>query len=497
MLKQSLQQKLLQKLSPQQIQLMKLLQVPTVALEQRIKEEIEINPALEEGEEGDDEEFKNEEEETTGDTDEKETVEDDYAEKEAARDDDFDIADYIQDEDLPYYKTVVNNTSADDEPAEMPISVTSSFQDNLLAQLGLCDLDDHQYLVAQQLIGSLDDDGYLRRDLTAVMDDLAFSQNIHTSQEELLEMLKVIQTFDPPGIGARNLQECLLLQLERKKDGQPSSVLAYTIVKKYMDEFSKKHYDKIEKQLYLQENELKDAVHEILKLNPRPGNTNSEGTKSVQHIIPDFIITNNDGVLEVSLNSRNAPDLRISRSYSEILEAYSKDKKKDKSSKDAMMFIKQKVDAARWFIDAIQQRQYTLLKTMTAIMNYQSEYFLDGDETKLKPMILKDIADVVQMDISTVSRVANSKYVQTPYGTFLIKTFFSEALSTDTGEEVSSREVKKILSDAIGSEDKHHPLPDEKLVVMLKEKGYNIARRTIAKYREQLNIPVARLRREI
>jgi RNA polymerase sigma-54 factor len=264
-----------------------------------------------------------------------------------------------------------------------------------------------------------------------------------------------------------------------------------------MDEFSKKHYDKIEKQLYLNENELKDAIHEILKLNPRPGNTNADGTKSVQHIIPDFIITNSDGVLEVTLNSRNAPDLRISRSYSEILETYHKDKKKDKSAKDAMMFIKQKVDSARWFIDAIQQRQFTLLKTMTAIMNYQRDYFLDGDETKLKPMILKDIADIVQMDISTVSRVANSKYVQTPYGTFLIKTFFSEALSTDSGEEVSSREVKKILSDAIGSEDKHHPLPDEKLVIILKEKGYNIARRTIAKYREQLNIPVARLRREI
>jgi RNA polymerase sigma-54 factor len=499
MLRQSLQQKLLQKLSPQQIQLMKLLQVPTVALEQRIKEEIEINPALEEGEEGDDEEFKNEEEDATNDGEEKEAADEDYPEKEQEkeRDDDFDINDYIQDEDLPYYKTAVNNSSADDERTEIPISVSSSFQDSLLSQLGLCDLDDHQYLIAQQLIGSLDDDGYLRRDINAILDDLAFAQNVHSTKEELLELLKVIQTFDPPGVGARNLQECLLLQLERKADDTPASRLAITIIKKYMDEFSKKHYDKIEKQLYLQENELKDAIHEILKLNPRPGNTNAEGTKSVQHIIPDFIITNSDGALEVTLNSRNAPDLRISRSYSEILDTYSKDRKKDKSAKDAMMFIKQKVDAARWFIDAIQQRQYTLLKTMTAIMNYQKEYFLDGDETKLKPMILKDIADIVQMDISTVSRVANSKYVQTPYGTFLIKTFFSEALSTDSGEEVSSREVKKILSDAIGSEDKHHPLPDEKLVVMLKEKGYNIARRTIAKYREQLNIPVARLRKEI
>lgn len=497
MLRQSLQQKLLQKLSPQQIQLMKLLQVPTVALEQRIKEEIEINPALEEGEEGDDEEFKNEEEDTTSDSEEKETTDDDFAENEVERQDDFDIADYIQDEDLPYYKTAVNNSSADDELIEIPISVSGSFQDNLLTQLGLCDLDDKQYLVAQQLIGSLDDDGYLRRDLNAIVDDLAFSQNIHTSHEEIIEMLKVIHTFDPPGIGARNLQECLLLQLERKAEDHPASKLAFTIVKKYMDEFSKKHYDKIEKQLFLQENELKDAIHEILKLNPRPGNTNNEGAKSVQHIIPDFLITNTDGVLEVTLNSRNAPDLRISRSYSEILGTYHKDKKKDKSAREAMQFIKQKVDAARWFIDAIEQRQFTLLKTMTAIMEYQQEYFTDGDETKLKPMILKDIAEIVQMDISTVSRVANSKYVQTPYGTFLIKTFFSESLSTDSGEEVSSREVKKILSDAIGGEDKQHPLPDEKLVVILKEKGYNIARRTIAKYREQLNIPVARLRKEL
>lgn len=497
MLRQSLHQKLLQKLSPQQIQLMKLLQVPTVALEQRIKEEIEINPALEEGEEGDDEEFKNEEEDTTGDADEKEITEDDFAESEQTPQDDFDIADYIQDEDLPYYKTAVNNHSADDELVEMPLSVSGSFQDILLAQLGLCDLDDKQYLIAQQLIGSLDDDGYLRRDLNAIIDDLSFSQNVHATTEELLELLHLIQTFDPPGIGARNLQECLLLQLERKAEDHPTSKLALTIVKKYMDEFSKKHYDKIEKQLYLHESELKDAIHEILKLNPRPGNTNNDGTKSVQHIIPDFVITNNDGILEVTLNSKNAPDLRISRSYSEILDSWHKEKKKDKSSREAMMFIKQKVDSAKWFIDAIQQRQYTLLKTMTAIMNYQREYFLDGDERKLKPMILKDIADIVQMDISTISRVANSKYVQTPYGTFLIKTFFSESLSTDSGEEVSSREVKKILSDAIGGEDKQHPLPDEKLVTILKDKGYNIARRTIAKYREQLNIPVARLRREI
>lgn len=483
MLKQSLQQKLLQKLSPQQIQLMKLLQIPTVGLEQRIKEELEMNPALEEGAE---------DEETDP------LVEDDLDERDDRdEDDDFDISDYLQDDDTPDYKLSANNSSRDDEKYEVPLSTGRTFQEMLLGQLGVCDLDDHHYLIAQHVIGSLDDDGYLRRDLPAIVDDLAFSQNVQTSTEELEEVLRVIQTFDPAGVGARDLRECLLIQLHRKESDSDTVRNAIIIVTKYMDEFSKKHYEKIVRSMDISEEELREAFNEITHLNPRPGGTLAETGRAAQQVIPDFIIINNQGELELTLNSRNAPELRVSRSYSEMLETYSKDAKTNKSSKEALQFVKQKLDAAKWFIDAIRQRQATLIKTMSAIMDYQYEYFLEGDETKLKPMILKDIADRVHLDISTISRVANSKYVQTPFGTFLLKSFFSEALSTDSGEEVSSREVKKILSDLIDNEDKKKPLPDEKLAKLLKEKGYNIARRTIAKYREQLNIPVARLRKEL
>lgn len=494
MLKQSLQQKLLQKLSPQQIQLMKLLQVPTIALEQRIKEELEINPALEEGAEDDD--ISNQDEENTGDEEANDDFEDsgDDSEKEREKDD-FDISDYIQD-DEPYYKTQANNSSADDERNEIPLSVGNTFHELLLSQLGLYDFDDHQYLIATHLIGSLDDDGYLRREVRSIVDDLAFAQNVETTEEEILEILRVIQTFDPAGVGARDLRECLLIQLNRKNGDEPEIAHARVILDQFMEEFSKKHYEKIEKSLNLTPDELKKAIQEIIHLNPRPGGSYSDEPRSSQHIVPDFIINNADGILELSLNSRNAPDLRVSRQYMEMLETYSKDSK-NKSSRDAIMFVKQKLDAAKWFIDAIRQRQITLIRTMDAIMNYQKEYFLEGDEKKLRPMILKDIADIVQLDISTISRVANSKYVQTPFGTFLLKSFFSEALSTDSGEEVSSREVKKILSDAIGNEDKKKPLPDEKLMKLLNDKGYNIARRTIAKYREQLGIPVARLRKEL
>ena len=491
-LKQSLQQKLLQKLSPQQIQLMKLLQVPTIALEQRIKEELEINPALEEGNEEDDRDPLDEEREE-GDEDNN-----DFDENgdDSERQDDFDISEYIQD-DEPYYKLNANNTSPDEERNDIPLSVGNTFHELLLSQLGMCDFDDKQYLIATHLVGSFDDDGYLRREVRALVDDLAFAQNVNTTEEEILEVLKVIQTFDPAGVGARDLQECLMIQLDRKNHDLPAVATARKILSEYMDEFSKKHYEKIEKALDLTPEELKSAVHEILHLNPRPGGSFSDEPKSSQHIVPDFMISNTDGILELNLNSRNAPDLRISRQYSEMLETYSKEAKTNKTSRDALMFVKQKLDAAKWFIDAIRQRQITLIRTMTAIMNYQQEYFMEGDEKKLKPMILKDIADIVGLDISTISRVANSKYVQTPFGTFLLKSFFSEALSTDSGEEVSSREVKKILSDYIGNEDKKKPLPDEKLMKLLNEKGYNIARRTIAKYREQLGIPVARLRKEL
>jgi RNA polymerase sigma-54 factor len=486
--KLSLQQKLLQKLSPQQIQLMKLLQVPTAMLEQRIKEELEINPALEEGaeedtgEENDENEFDGEGENAEG--------------EEERSGDDFDISDYIQD-DEPYYKLNAGNQSADEERHEIPVSAGSTFHELLLAQLGLLDLEDKEYLIAQQLIGSLDDDGYLRREIKAIVDDLAFSQNISATEQEIEEVLKVIQTLDPAGTGARDLRECLLLQLARNPDPSQDLINAEKIVRDYMDEFSRKHYDKIEKGLELTPADLKAAVHEILHLNPKPGGSFAESSRSSQHVVPDFIITNLEGKPELSLNSRNAPDLRLSKQYSEMLEHYAKDSKSSKSAREALQFVRQKIDSAKWFIDAIRQRQATLIRTMSAIMNYQEEYFTEGDETKLRPMILKDIADIVGLDISTISRVANSKYVQTPFGTFLLKSFFSEALSTDSGEEVSSREVKKILSDYIGNEDKKKPLPDEKLMKLLNDKGYNIARRTIAKYREQLGIPVARLRKEL
>jgi RNA polymerase sigma-54 factor len=480
MLKQSLQQKLLQKLSPQQIQLMKLLQVPTASLDQRIKEELEENPALEEGVDEEEETLESESESEAEDVDE-----------------DFDISDYLQDDETPDYKLSANNTSRDDEHHEIPLSVGRSFQEQLLGQLSLYDFDDHRYMIAQYIIGSLDDDGYLRRELSSIVDDLAFSQALTTTVEEIEETLTVIQTFDPAGVGARNLRECLLIQLHRKEARSTSITHAIEIITNYMDEFSKKHYEKIEKAIDISENDLKDAINEIIHLNPKPGGTMAETGRAAQHIIPDFIITNNQGTLELTLNSRNAPDLRISRSYNEMLETYSKDTRKTKASREALMFVKQKLDAARWFIDAIKQRQATLINTMNAIMNFQYEYFLEGDETKLKPMILKDIAEIVELDISTISRVANSKYVLTPFGTLLLKSFFSESLTTTSGEEVSSREVKKILSDLIGNEDKRKPLPDEHLAKKLKEKGYNIARRTIAKYREQLNIPVARLRKEL
>lgn len=485
MLKQIQSQKLLQKLSPQQIQLMKLLQLPTIALEQRIKEEMEINPALEEGSEADEDprdEFDNEEF-------------DDASSDDDHQRDDFALTDYMDDDEGASYKLKANNTSPDEERKEIPFSVGLSFQDMLESQLGMKDLDDKQYQIAIYLIGNLDDDGYLRRDLASIVDDIAFSQNISTDEKELEALLKIVQDLEPAGVGARDLQECLLIQL-RKKEVQTMTVeLATEVVEKQMDEFSKKHYDKIQKKLEIDDELLKEVIQEILKLNPRPGNSMADGQKSFQQVIPDFTITNEDGQLNLSLNSRNAPDLKVSKAYAQMLEEYSKGK--DKGSKEASMFVKQKLDGAKWFIDAIQQRSHTLLYTMNAIMEYQKEYFMEGDETLLKPMILKDIAEKVGLDISTVSRVANSKYVQTPFGTFLLKSFFSESLSTDSGEEVSTREVKKILEDCIGAENKKKPLTDDKLAKILKEKGYNIARRTIAKYREQLEIPVARLRKEL
>jgi RNA polymerase sigma-54 factor len=501
MLKQSLQFKLLQKLSPQQIQLMKLLQIPTVGLEQRIKEELEINPALEELEGPLEDEFGNEEDEFSNS--ENEEVEG-FEDSENTRED-FNLDEYIDDDEIPSYKLNIKNAGEDDERKEVPVSGSQTFQDFLTAQLGLKVLNDEQYRIGEFIIGNIDDDGYMRRELAALVDDLAFSQNVHTTEKEAEEVLLVIQEFDPPGIGARNLQECLAIQLKRKysENRDPVVKTAMMIIEQNMDEFSKKHFEKIAKKLDLDSPEegddelLKSAIHEILKLNPKPGNSMNEGQKSIQHVIPDFVLYNNDGDLELSLNSRNMPELRVSKGYIEMLQEYSKSKLASKEKKEAIQFVKQKIDGAKWFIDAIQQRNLTLLTTMQAILDYQYEYFLEGDETKMRPMILKDIADKIGLDISTVSRVANSKYIQTSFGTLLLKSFFSESLSNDQGEEVSTREVKKILEDCISQEKKSKPLTDEKLTKILKEKGYNIARRTVAKYREQLNIPVARMRKEI
>lgn len=486
MLKQGLHQKLLQKLSPQQIQLMKLLQVPTIELEQRIKEEIEINPALEEGaEEKENDELEEEEE------DQYEGAEVTDSQKE------IDLSQYIDDDETPSYKTSISNRSSDDEERSMPFSESKTFHDSLNQQITMLNLTDDEEKIGLHIIGSLDDDGYLRREVNNIVDDLAFSQNINATDAQVAEVLKAIQSLDPAGIGARSLQECLYLQLERIEPKDAVLVLSKEIIKNHFEAFSKKHYDKIIAKLEIDEEYLKEAIEEIIKLNPKPGNSEKSDFKNMPTVIPDFLISSEDDKLSLVINSRNAPELKISKGYSEMLQTYAEASKRDKSQKEAVLFVKQKIDAAKWFIDAIKQRQSTLLYTMNAIMEFQRDYFLTGDETKLRPMILKDIAEIVSLDISTISRVANSKYVQTTYGTFLLKTFFSESLSTDSGEEVSTREVKKILQNHIEAEDKRKPLTDEKLMDILKENGYNIARRTVAKYREMLNIPVARLRKEL
>jgi RNA polymerase sigma-54 factor len=487
MLKQSLQQKLQVKLSPQQIQLMKMLQIPTMELDQRIKEELESNPALEEG---------GEEEEENQDQNSEDQQEESEQEKDSENED-IDLTDYFDQDDTPDYKLTSNNHSADDEERDTPLGAGRTFQDLLYAQLSMTELDEQEQMLAEYLIGNLDENGYLRRELAAIVNDLAFSMNISTTVPELETILAAIQELDPPGVGARDLRECLLIQIRRVEERDADTVMANEIIKKYFDEFTRKHYEKIAKRLDITEEELKPAIDFILHLNPKPGNSMMESARTVQHIVPDFLVSVENDELKLTLNSRNAPELRISREYKDMMEHYVKAKNRDAKEKEAMLFVKQKIDGAKWFIDAIRQRNDTLLFCMQAIVNYQKEFFLTGDETKLKPMILKDIADAVHMDISTISRVANSKYVQTPYTTYLLKYFFSESLSTDEGEEVSSREVKQILKDAIGAEAKRKPLTDEKLMKILNEKGYNIARRTVAKYREQLGIPVARLRKEL
>ncbi|MCG1035391.1 RNA polymerase factor sigma-54 [Polaribacter sargassicola] len=485
MLKQSLQYKLLQKLSPQQIQLMKLIQLPTQAFEERLKQEIEENPALDTGkEESDsfDEDLSNEFDDTGNEKIEAE---------------DINIDEYLSDDEIPNYKTQANNYSADDEEKNVPYAAGTSFHQSLKNQLNTYSFNDEEKAIAEFLVGSIDDSGYIRRDILDLVDDLAFTANIFTTEEKVISILKrVIHTLEPIGVGARDLKECLIIQLKTKSKTKIRS-LAIQILDEAFDHFVKKHYKKIQEKFHISEEELKEVNTEISKLNPKPGSSYAGNNKIAEQIVPDFSIKLIDGELDLTLNSRNAPELHISREYNNMLKGYQESSTKSKSQKDAVFFIKQKLDAAKWFIDAIKQRQQTLLITMNTIMHYQYEYFLTGDERKLKPMILKDIADKINMDVSTVSRVANSKYVSTPYGTKLIKEFFSESMKNDQGEDVSTREIKKILETVITEENKKKPLTDEKLANILKEKGYPIARRTIAKYREQLDLPVARLRKEI
>lgn len=484
MLKQYLQFKLSQKLSPQQIQLMKLIQLPTQAFEQRLKQELEENPALERGKENATEDF----DDTYSDQD--------FGDNEQIKADDINVDDYLSDDEIPSYRLHANNYSGDDESKTIPYAAGTSFTQQLTDQLNTFRLNDNDYQIAKFLIGSIDDSGYIRRPILDLMDDLAFTQNIYTDIETIENVLNVVQQLDPPGVGARDLQECLLIQLQRKVQ-TPNTELAAAMIENAFEQFTKKHYQKLLKKFSITEIQLKDAIIEIERLNPKPGSSFSNNLRSIEHVIPDFTIKIIDGELELSLNGRNAPELHVSKSYNEMLLGYKASKEKSKAQKEAVLFIKQKLDAAKWFIDAIRQRQQTLLLTMSAIMHYQKDYFLSGDEEQLRPMILKDIADEVDMDVSTISRVANSKYVDTPYGTKLIKEFFSESMTNDQGEEVSTREIKSILKTVISEEDKKKPLTDEKLAKILKEKGYPIARRTVAKYREQLDLPVARLRKEI
>ncbi|MBC7829032.1 MAG: RNA polymerase factor sigma-54 [Chitinophagaceae bacterium] len=491
---QSLQQKLLQKLSPQQIQLMKLLQVPTANLEERIKEELEENPALEHSEEDHDDQFDEAKDEFDS------SDEEDF-EAEGSQDEyeNVDISEYVSDDDgeIADYKMRDDNYPEVDDNKVVPYKIETSFHEHLQDQLLMLKLDDQQKKIAEQIIGSIDDDGYLRRETAAIVDDLAFRQNIESNEQEVETVIHLIQQFDPSGVAARNLQECLLLQLQRHKKEKREVEMAIDVLSMYFDEFTKKHYDKIQRGLNLTDDQLKEVINQIIRLNPKPGGNHGDLNKAESYVVPDFFIFNNGGKLELTLNSKNAPDLRISEGYRDMLREYDKGSKKDKRQKEAVIFIKQKIDAAKWFIDAIKQRQHTLTSVMETIMEYQREFFMTGDETVLRPMILKDIAERTMLDISTVSRVANSKFVQTEFGTYRLKFFFSESLSTDSGEEVSTREVKKILSDLIEAESKKKPLSDEKLTELLQERGYNIARRTVAKYREQLNIPVARLRKEL
>jgi len=484
MLRQQLQQKLQQKLSPAQIQVIKMLEVPTLELEERIRQELEENPALEEGADVDSN---------------SDDFEEEYSNDDGGNNDDFDPDEYMMDDDIPDYKLKANNTSKDDKREEIPFSAGMTFHENLIDQLGLLDLSEHEHALAEYVIGNIDDEGYLRRTAESMVDDIVFQTGINTTDDEMQHIIEIVRQFDPAGVGATTLQECLILQLERKKQTLEVQ-LATKIINQYFEEFTKKHYDKIIRGLNIDDDQLKKIIAEITRLNPKPGNAWGGNIleKSMATIVPDFILETEGRQLIVHLNNSNVPELRVNSTYNDMFQDYASNKKnQSREMKDAVMFVKQKIDAARWFIDAIKQRQQTLLTTMTAIVQFQKEFFIEGDDTFLKPMILKDIADITGYDISTVSRVSNSKYIQTEFGVYSVKYFFSESMTNDSGEEVSTREIKKILQDCISSENKKKPLNDDALADVLKEKGYLIARRTIAKYREQLNIPVARLRKEI
>ncbi len=478
MLGQKLQQKLSQKISPQQIALIKLLEVPTMQLEQRIKKELEENPALENKDDiNEQNEQQNEKEED---------------------DDEFSFEDYLNDEDMPNYKMYANNYSQDDKTNDILFSSGISFNETIRTQLSLRNLNEKQKLLSDFIVGNIDESGYIRRELENIVDDIVFAKNIETTEDELLEVLKIVQDLDPAGVGARNLQECLILQLEKKEKKTEDILQATTILKKCYDEFTKKHYTKIIEKLNITEEQLKNAIKTVLKLNPKPGGSlGANNNRSYRSIIPDFILKNDNGVLSVSLNSMNAPILRVSNNYKNMLEAYSSSKKRTKQQKQAVTFVKQKLDSAKWFIDAIKQRQQTLTLTINALLEYQKKYFLSGDEADLKPMILKTIANITQLDISTISRVANSKYIQTDFGTLSLKHFFSEGMQNKEGKEISTKEIKNALILTIEKENKKRPYSDEKLVELMRQKKYIIARRTIAKYREQLKIPVARMRKEL
>lgn len=481
MLNQSLQQRLQQKLSPQQIQVIKLLEVPTLELEERIRQEMEENPALEEGPD----DLTTEELDSDSNADEGENNEE------------IDLDEYMQDDDIPDYKLQSNNSSKDDRKEDIPFSIGTTFHEFLVDQLGLRKLSEREHMLAQYIIGNIDDEGYLRRDVEAMVDDIVFQTGFEVTDKELSDLIVIIQDFEPAGVCARNLQECLALQINRRKKTE-SIKIAAKIITGLFEEFTKRHYERIIKKLAITEELFKEAVSEITKLNPKPGNAwGSLLERNMQQVVPDFLLEVDNGHPYITLNNKNIPELRVSNTYQEMFKEYSSNKQsRSKEMKDAVLFVKQKLDSAKWFIDAIKQRQNTLLVTMNAIVTFQKEFFLEGDETLLRPMILKDIAEITGLDISTISRVSNSKYVQTDFGVYPVKYFFSESMQTDSGEEVSSREIKSILQKCIEEEDKRKPITDEQLADILKSKGYIIARRTVAKYREQLDIPVARLRKE-